>query len=263
MKKPFLLTLLALLVAVFSVFCVWFLLITYVMRGTPSVVTTAMIVALVIIGLGLIASLIFAWRPERGRAYSAALAVMLIAGIGANVFDRVRSNIVAEQQSAKETAGRRAIEARFLSWLDAYRKELPERMAAKRPFTPGEAMNFLNFVQGANLSYRSLPDYSPRVFPLLKQALDEKILDPNARRKGPTPRDVEEEPLFVLYYKFYLQSGATMPVPRVRERDWTILQMLIAGGANLDDPAAAMLRDVVRLKTEPYDPNVPGYVRLK
>ena len=263
MKRPLLLTLLALVVAALSVFCVWFLLVTYVMRSTPAIINTIMIAALVVIALGFVAALIFAWQPGRGHAYSAALAVMLIAGIGSNVFNWIRSGIVAETQRVEDAAERKAIEAKFLSQLEVYRKELPERIAARKPFTPREAEKFLDFVQGADLSYRLMPDHSPQAFPLLKQAMDEKIFDPNARIKGPRPVDVAEEPLFVQYYKFYLQSGATMPTPHVRERDWTIFQMLIAGGANLDDPTAALLRDKAKRETEPYDPNVRGYVRLK
>ena len=157
--------------------------------------------------------------------------------------------------------GRKAFEAKFLAQLDSYKKDVAERIAAKKPFAPREAEKFLDFVQGSNLRYRSLPDYSPQAILLLKQAMDEKIFDPNARIKGPRPVDVAEEPLFVHYYKFYLQSGATMPTRSVRERDWKLFQMLIAGGANLDDPAAAVLRDVAKRETEPYE--IPGYVRLK
>ena len=52
-----------------------------------------------------------------------------------------------------------------------------------------------------------------------------------------------------------------MPMRHVREREWRLFQMLIAAGANLDDPAAAVLRDVVNRETAPYE--IPGYIRLK
>jgi hypothetical protein len=261
MKKPLLLTLLALLVGAFSVFCIWFLLITYVMRSIPAVIQTLMIAALVVIALALVAALIFAWLPGRGRAYLTALAVMLVTAIGSNVFSSIRGGIVAASRTAEDAAERRAIEAKFLSQLEANKKDLAERIATQRPFAPREAYKFVEFVKESDLSYRLLPDHSATTFPLLKQALDAKILDPNARLKGPTRVDVNEEPLFVVYYKFYLQSGATMPTRSVREREWKLLQMLVAAGANLDDPAAVVLRDVVNRETAPYE--IPGYIRLK
>lgn len=191
---------------------------------------------------------------------------MLIAGIAPVAIDQVYSSIEASKRRVAEEnkkAENRAFEAKFLSQLEAYKKEVAERIAAKRPFAPRAAQDFLEFVQGSNLRYRSLSDHSPAAFALLKEALDGKVLDPNVQVGGKTKADVSDEPLFVAYYKFYLQSGATMAVKRVREREWALFQMLVAGGANLDDPAAAVLREGVKRETEPYDANVPGYVRLK
>lgn len=264
MKKPWLLALLALAVAAVSVCLVWFLLATYVMRSLPSVIETAMLVALAVIAAGLCAALVFARRPEPGWTYRAALAVMLIAGIAPAAVDWVRTTIEAANkgvEDANKKTEQLAFEAKFLSQLESYKKDIANRISAQTPFTPREAQEFLEFVQGSNLSYRSLPDYSPQAFGVFKQALDGKILDPNVRVKGLRATDVSEEPLFVVYYKFYLQSGATMAQKRVREREWTLFQMLLAGGANLDDPAAAVLRDVVKREAVPYE--VEGWVRLK
>lgn len=262
MNKPWLRALLALAVAGVSVFCVWFLLVTYVMRSVPSMVEAAMIVSLVIIALALCASLIVAWRPEPGWRYRAALAVMPLAGIAPAAVSWTLARIDdanARIEDANKKAEQQAFEAKFLSQLETYRKDVAERIAAKNPYTPPEAYELLKFVQGSNFRYRSLPDYSPQTFPLLQQALEGKILDPNARVKGPTRIDVNEEPLFVVYYNFYLKSGVGLK--RVLEREWKIFQMLVAGGANLDDPAAAVLRDVVNRETAPYE--IPGYIRLK
>jgi hypothetical protein len=202
-------------------------------------------------------------RQNGGWIYRAALAVMLIAGIGPFVADRQLTKIEVANRQAAAAAERQALEAKYQSQFDAYRKDVAERVAAKTPFTPREAQTLLDFVQGSDLGSRSLPDHSPDTFALLKQAIDGNVFDPNARVKGPRAIDVAEEPLFVGYYKFYLQSGLTMPQKRVRERDWKLFQILIAGGADLDDPAAAVLKDNVKRETAPYDANVPGYVTLK
>lgn len=260
MKKSWVvLSFYALAVAVVSALFVWLLLISYIMYSLPSVIETAMLASLAVIAVSFCTAVVLAWRFGSNWMYRAALVLMLFAGIAPAAIDRVRATV--EEASTK--VERQAFEAKFLSQLDTVKDDVASRIAARKPFGPREAHEFVEFVQGSNLNYRSLPDYSSAAFALLRRALAAKILDPNVRVKGPRMVDTEEEPLFVGYYKFYLQSGATMPVPHVRERDWTIFQMLIAGGANLDDPAAAVLRDVVKRETAPYDPNVRGYVRLK
>jgi len=264
MKKPWLLALLALAVAGVSVFCVWFVLVIHVMRSIPSVLETMMLMSLAVIAIGLCAALVLAWRPQGGWAYRTALAVMLVAGLAPVALNWHLSSIGAANQKIEEAnkkAEQQAFEAKFMTQIEATKKGVAERVAAKNPFTPREAQEFLEFVQGSNLNHRSLPDHSPAAFALLKQALDGKVLNPNARVKGPRAVDVAEEPLFVVYYKFYLQPGATMPQKRVREREWKLFQMLVAGGANLDDPAAVVLRDDVKRQTEPY--GVEGWVTLK
>jgi hypothetical protein len=259
MKNSWLLALLAFVVAGVSLFLLWLLLASYVMRSMPAVVETVGVVALLIAAVGFIAALFFAWRMGGGWPYRAALAVMLLAGLGPLVFDWQYTKIATARAVAKEAAERQALEAKFLSQFDTYKKEVAERIASKQPFTPLEAQKFLDFVQGSDLSRRSLKDYSPEAFALFKQALDARVFDPNARVKGPRTVDVAEEPLFVGYYKFYLQSGMTLK--RVHEREWRLWQMMIAGGANLDDPAAAVLRDDVKRETGPYE--LKGYLAIK
>jgi hypothetical protein len=264
MKKPWLLALLALAVAALSVFFVWVVLVTYVMRSLPSAIETAMTVSLVIIAAAMCAAVVFALRQEGGRIYRAALLVMLLAGLTPAAVSWTHATIEDANrkiEDANKKAEQEAFEAKFLSQLETYRKDVAERIAAKNPYAPREAQEFLQFVQGSDLRYRSLPDYSPQTFPLLKQTLDGKVLDPNARVKGPTRVDVNEEPLFVVYYNFYLKTGVELK--RVREREWKLLQLLVAGGANLADPAATGLKDHVKRETAPYDANVPEYITLK
>jgi hypothetical protein len=259
MQKPWHRILLAIAVAGASIVAIVFFWLSYLMRSMPSLAETTMSAALAVITVGFCAALVNAGRPVPGWRYRLALAMMLGGAVAPFAVDATRAMI----EKANDRAERSAFETKFLAQLGTYKKDVAERIAAKKPFAPREAQEFLEFVQGADLSHRLLPDYSSAAFALLKQALDAKVLDPNALVRGKRSVDVADEPLFVVYYEFYLQSGATMPTPRVRAREWTILQMLIAGGANLDDPAAAVLRDVVKRETEPYDANVPGYVRLK
>jgi hypothetical protein len=262
MRKPWLLALLALAVASVAVFCVLFLLATYVMRNVPSSLEIAMATSVAVVLVGLVAALLVAWRGDGGWRYRAALAIMLIAGLAPWALDWRLSSIAAENRKIEEAnkkAENQALQAKLLAQIETYKKDVAERIAAKNPYTPQQAKAFLDFVQDSDLSRLLLPDYSPQAFALLKQALDGKVFDPNARVQGPRVVDVAEEPLFVGYYKFHLQSGILLR--RVREREWTLWQMLIAGGANLDDPAAAVLRDDVKRETGPYE--LKGYLAIK
>jgi MFS family permease len=262
MKKPWLLALLAIAVAGIAIGSVWFLLVTYVMRSVPSSLEIAMAMSVAVVLVGLVAALLVAWRGDGGWRYRAVLAMMLIAGLAPWALEWRVSSIAAEDRKIEEAnkkAEDQALEAKLLARLDTYKKDVAERIAAKNPYTPQQAKAFLDVVQESDLSRLLLPDYSPQAFALLKQALDGKVFDPNARVQGPRVVDAAAEPLFVGYYKFYLQSGIMLR--RVREREWTLWQMLIAGGANLDDPAADVLRDDVKRETEPYE--IKGYLAIK
>jgi hypothetical protein len=251
MKKPWLLMLLALAVAAVSVFSIWLLFVGYVMRNMPSVVETAGLIALAVIAVSMCAALVLAWRPEPGRSFMATLAIMLIAAAAPHMYGKAGEAI----ETSRENEERRAFEAKWLADFENYRA----RIAQKAPFSPKQSQDFVEFVSGSNLSYRSLPDHSARAFAVLKQALDAKIVDPNARVRGKTRIDVNEEPLFVVYYNFYLKTGVSMK--RVHEHEWRLFQMLIAAGANLGDSAAAPLREVVGRETEPYE--LKGYLKFK
>lgn len=257
MQKPWHRVLLAIAVAGVSIFLIVSFRLGYLMRSMPSLAETTMYAALAVIAVGFCAALVNASRPAPGWRYRLALAMMLGGAVAPFAIDATRALI----EEAGERADRSAFNAKFLSELDAYWKDVIARIEARKPFSPPEAQKFLDLVQSSDLTYRSLPDHSTEAFVLLKMAIDLKVFDPNARIRGPRPVDVAEEPLFVGYYKFHLQSGATAPTRSVREREWRLFQMLIAGGANLNDPAAAVLRDVAKRETEPYE--IPGYVRLK
>jgi hypothetical protein len=262
MKKPWPLALMAVAVAGVSAFFVWLLLATYVMRSVPSIVETAMIASLVVIAAALCAALILAWRSGSNWMYRSALVVMLFAGLAPWAFEWRVSSIAAENrriEEAEKKAENQALQAKLLAQLETYKKDVAERIAAKNRYTPEQAKSLLDFAQDSDLSRLLLPDYSPQAFAVLKQALDGKVFDPNARVQGPRVVDVAAEPLFVGYYKFYLQSGIMLR--RVREREWTLWQMLIAGGADLDDPSADVLRDDVKRETGPYE--LKGYLAIK
>jgi len=203
MKKFWILALLALIAAGLSVFGIIVFALTNLMRSLPALVTTTIYVSLAVIVAGMCAAFIYAWQPGRGRSYVTALVVTLAAGGAPLAVDFTQAMI----DDASERAERRAFETKFLSQLETYKTDIAARIAAKSLLSPREAQNFVEFVQGSDLRHRSLPDHAAEAFALLLQALDAKILDPNARVKGPRAVDVSEEPLFVAYYKFYLQSA--------------------------------------------------------
>lgn len=111
------------------------------------------------------------------------------------------------------------------------------------------------FAEGADLNYRSLPDYSDLAFPLLEEALRQKILDPNGRVNGPTYRDLSGQPVFTYYYRVRIASYRI-----ISTRDWKLLQLLVHNGADLTlDEAKPLLEDLRRkLSPEPSG----NYMRL-
>lgn len=255
MKKFCILALLTLVAAGLSVFNIVDFRLANLMRSLHPATDIATYVSLAVILAASVAAIMMARHPARMSWFGAVLALMISAGFAPRVVDNHLRSMAAQRAQDE----RRDIEAKFLALLEAFRKEISVRIAERRPFSGRDAQALIEFVQGSDFGSRDLPDQSPVAFALLKRALDAKILDPNVRVKGPRIVDVSEEPLFVAYYKFYLQSGVAMK--RVREREWTLLQMLVAAGANLDDPAAAVLKNDVTRKTAPHE--LKGYLSIK
>lgn len=219
--------------------------------------------ALVVIGAALVGGLLFTVNYDATRSrwrFPFLIAVMIVAG-GAPHF--LLKNARQQEQQTKVDEGR-AFEAKFLADLDARRKDVDARIAAKRPFAGQEALSFVQFVSGADLSYRSLGDHSAAALALLKRALDEKIVDPNIMVRGPTRADVADEPLFIQYSKFYIRSGShgKEPPARVHKKDWAVFKLLVENGADLSLPEAAGVKEDASKTTVP-DTVDARYLRLQ
>lgn len=258
MKKPWLLMLAALVVGIVSVFSIWLVVVTYIMRSMPAAVERLAFISLAIIAFSLCAAFVLSWRPEPGRKYMAALAIMLIAAAAPHVYGKAIEAI----ERSREAEEKRAEYTKWIAEFENYKKAVAAGIAQKTPLSPKQQQDFVEFVNGSDLRRISMPDHSAEAYALLQQALDAKVVDPNVRVRGKARRDVTEEPLFVVYYNFYIKNGISGPgVKLVHKHEWRLFQMLIAAGANLDDPAAAPLRQVVTLETEPYE--IEGRLKVK
>jgi hypothetical protein len=166
----------------------------------------------------------------------AALALTLSAGFVPRIADAGRRYQAARAQQIES----QHIETKFLSDLAARKRDVEARIAERRPYTAEEALALIEFANDADLSYRSLPDYTGIAFALLEQALKASIVDPNGRLRGERFKDLSGESLVTYFYKRYIVPGKRANAIRVRE--WDLLQLLVRNGADLSEPAAAELK---------------------
>jgi hypothetical protein len=184
------------------------------------------------------------WLIVRGvsaRWLFGAIVLIVAAGFIPRVYD-VRLN--AEIQ-AGQVAAIRALETKVLGEIETRRQDVEARIAAQRPYQGDEARLFLVFVTDADISRAGGPNHSPQSIALLQRALETKILDPNTVMKEPVYVNFGPEPLFI---KFYRQARQ-VPEHSVLGRDWKILKLLAANGADLAAPGAAPFAADLR-KTE-------------
>ena len=113
------------------------------------------------------------------------------------------------------------------------------------------------FVTDADLSTAGGPNRSPQSIALLQRALETKVLDPNTIVKQPLRADRGPEPLFINFYRNVRQ----VPEQSLLGRDWTILKLLAANGADLTLPDAAPFAADLRKKETPLYGGL--YVELK
>jgi len=175
----------------------------------------------------------------RRLVFLVALVLVVVAGF---VPRAVR---MAEQMSAAavQQAADADLEMQFQGDLLDRTDEVQAHIDQKTPLAVADALTLLEFAASADLSWRSLPDHTPEAFSLLEQAIDGKVLDPNALVPGPTA-DVPPVTLTVAFYDKFIRPGS----PRaIKKHDWDVLQILVAKGADLSTPAAAQVRaDLVR-----------------
>ena len=194
-------------------------------------------------------------RPHSPRWLAALVAATLAAGLVPWAVEAARhyGDVQAENQE------RRRIETEFLDKLAAQRKDIAARIASNQPRTPEQAFDFLLFVNGSDLSYRSLPDYSAEALALLRQALDARIIDPNGRVTAGPYKRLNGLPLFLYFYRSQVKPGIDANALRIKE--WDLLMTIVRAGADLSLPEAASLNEDLR-KTP-----VPGasetFIRLR
>jgi len=184
------------------------------------------------------------WLTVRGASVRwafAAVVLMLAVGFVPRIYD---SKLKSEMR-AQQTAAIRALEAKVLGEIETRRQDVETRIAAQRPYQGGEARLFMVFVTDADMSRAGGPNHSPQSIALLQRALETKILDPNAIVKEPVRADRGPEPLFINFYRNVRQA----PEQSVLGRDWKILKLLAANGADLSAPDAAPFAADLR-KTE-------------
>lgn len=191
-------------------------------------------VSLVII----VAAAILAMRGmTKGRILPLVLWLAVI--VGAGFAPRVVDLVLAGQEQAREQAEGAQAEMEFQSSLLDMSDDIDARIAANDTMSAEEGMTLLDFAASSDLSWQSLPDHTPEVFALVRQALDAKILDPNALTTAVPTADSPALTLTLLYWEKRIRPGSPS---RIEKHPWDLLQMLVAAGADLSSPDAAPLR---------------------
>lgn len=203
---------------------------------TDTVTLAFAVGAVLVIAFAVLAAL--SARLSRPVARRLAFVIALLLAIAAGFIPRVVD--MREQMTAKaETQASDAdLEMQFQSDLLDRSGDVQDRIDARNPYAPADALAFLEFAASADFSWRSLPDHTPEAFALLEQAIDGKVIDPNALVPGPTA-DVPPVTLTVAFYDKWIRPGSPQAI---RKHDWDVLQILVAKGADLSSPAAAPVR---------------------
>src|SRR5579871_307059 len=178
-------------------------------------------------GVILALALAAAWMAVRQRRRAGVIVVAAILAV--SFLPRAVDAVHRDSEARADRAEGAAMEASLLAGLKAGQADVAARIAAKRPYGAEEALDLLNLIEGADLSWRGFPDHTPEAFALLDAALAGSVLDPNVRSAAGVP-------LFLGFYDVRIKPTA----PRlVEKRDWEIEKRVVAHGADLTDPAAA------------------------
>jgi hypothetical protein len=203
--------------------------------------------AFVAIAIAMVAALVLTLKNDpaaSGRVFPVLLVATVAAGAAPSIVLLVTGGLQRQSQSTED----RAFESKLLADLEARKRDVETRIAERRPYAGKEALDFVSFVAGTDLSYRSLGDHTAGALAVLKRALEGKVLDPNVMVRGPTRVDVADEPLFIQFSKSHIRSmthGAKSP-ERVDRVDWKIQALLVQHGADLTRPEAAGVAEDVR-----------------
>lgn len=202
-----------------------------------------------------IGALVLVWWVKKSTAWVViVIALVLVAGFVPRVLDVAEKR---EAQAIRDDDNRR-IEIKMNFDIESRKRDVEERISAREPYLPAEALTFVEFVVGSDLRYRSLPDHSDVAFALLQRALEHKIVDPNGLVKGVRPVDVNMEPLFLHFYRVHVRPTTRGPI---RIRDFRLLQLLAAYGADLSTPGAERVVEDLRKMPKPIE-NMRDFVDL-
>jgi hypothetical protein len=196
-------------------------------------------------------------RNMSSRVATAAVVATLVAGTTPGVIEMWLRSERAVQRDSKARVERAAYDARALAQIESRTQDIEARIAERRPYQGEEARLFVVFVIDVDNTTANGKDHSPQSIALMQRALEAKILDPNTIVKQPVRADRGPEPLFLNFYRNVRQR----PDQSLLGRDWKILKLLAAHGADITLPEAALFAGDLR-KTE--TPLYGGlYVELK
>lgn len=177
-------------------------------------------------------------RISRPLVRRLAFGLLLILVVAAGFIPRAVRMEEQMSATAEQQASDADLEMQFQGDLLDRTDDVQDHIDKKTSFPPTDALAFLEFAAGADLSWHGLPDHTPEAFALVEQAIDGGVLDPNALVPGPTA-DVPPVTLTIAFYDKFIRPGS----PRaIRKHDWDVLQILVAKGADLSAPAAAQVR---------------------
>ena len=240
------LAVLLVLAAIASAFVAFLVVVGHMMTPGGDRFDRMVTIAILAIGAITVAAFLLAFKFHRaaaGRWLAAAIVLVVVAGLVPQVADWQWR---AEREAARHEENLR-YHARFLSALEARKQDVEARIAARRAYTGEEAEAFIDFVKRSNLRSTKGPDHTAVAMSLLQSALEAKIVDPNVpvrnRFIGAAPR----EPMFLQYHRSIRQQ----PERSVQTRDWNILLLLFANGADMTVPGTEALAADLRKKPVP------------
>jgi hypothetical protein len=244
-----------LVAAAASIFNVAWFQLENLLRPLSPAMNWTMLAAIGAVLLLTIGALVLVFRgKDLARRLSVAILLVLVVGFAPRVLNVVERHTAASIRSEEN----RRFELVVKHDIQLRKRDVEERISAQRPYSPAEALAFVESVGDSDLSYRSQTDHSDTTLALLQRALENKIVDPNGMVKGVRPVDVKSEPLFLLFYRATVRPTGRGPV---RARDWKVLQLLVANGADLTVVGAERLVEDLRKTPKPID-NVRDYVDL-
>lgn len=216
-------------------------------QGPAAPGTMAQLAWYAALGVVLAASAVAFWST-RWPVLAAALAVVLAAGfLPRLILTPAPDGTVAEQaappaapsapdeQPAPPAA---AVPALPPAGLAGYAAEVETRRTAADPWDADEGYAFLEFVGGEAPLPGDATTLSERL-PLLRQALADDVLDPDALTTAAPVADSPAVTLTLLWYDRAVRPGAPDAIPRGA---WEVLMALVAGGADIASDAAGELR---------------------